>query len=394
MAARTPHSPESAPVSGRKRPYVVVADDDAVTRDLLAALLRAHGYDAYPAADGQEAVERVAKGGVDLVLLDAMMPRLSGLEACRLLKGMTLDSFLPVMIVTVKTDPASRVEGLKIGADDYVSKPFEEGELLARIGGMLRIKMLYDEMLRARATLERVSVHDELTGLFNYRYLNNRLSEEFKRAERQHEPLACCVFDVDRLKAHNDRGGRAFGDTVLIGVSEVIRRSVREADVVARYGGDEFLIILPATHFAGSLAVAERIWRDVAASDWVGAGRAAVAQVTVSVGVALYPTRDVRAKDALLKAADAALLHAKREGSNRICVFQQQGFIYTPNTAVREPTRDSARDLSRDSARDLSRDLSRDSVRDLGRESVREAALPARSPYPPSSPASSKKRDV
>src|SRR5438094_4948188 len=185
MAARTPHSPESVPVSGRKRPYVVVADDDAVTRDLLASTLRAHGYDAYPAADGQEAVERVAKGGVDLVLLDAMMPRLSGLEACRLLKGMTLDSFLPVMIVTVRTDPASRVDGLKIGADDYVSKPFEEGELMARIGGMLRIKTLYDEMLTARATLERVSVHDELTGLFNYRYLNNRLSEEFKRAERQ-----------------------------------------------------------------------------------------------------------------------------------------------------------------------------------------------------------------
>ena len=336
MAARTPpQTSDNAPLSAAKRPLIIVADDDPLTRDLLASMLRSNGYDVVAVADGQEAVERVAKGGGDLVLLDAMMPRLSGLEACRLLKGMTSDTFLPVLIATVKTDPSSRVDGLKVGADDYVCKPFEEGELLGRIAGMLRIKRLYDAMQAARATLERVSVHDELTGLFNYRYLHHRLTEEFKRAERQHEPLACCVFDVDRLKAHNERGGRAFGDNVLCGVAEVIRRSVREADVVARYGGDEFLIILPATHFAGSLTVAERIWRDVSALEWpssTGAG----ARVTVSVGVALYPTRDVRAKDALLKAADAALLHAKREGSNRICVFQQQGFIYTPNTAAPE----------------------------------------------------------
>jgi len=325
------------------RPLLVVADDDAVTRDLLATILRANGYEVVTCIDGQEAVDRVGKGGIDLVLLDAMMPRLSGLDACRVLKGMTADGFLPVIIATVKTDPSSRVEGLKIGADDYVCKPFEEGELLARVAAMVRIKRLYDDMQQARATLERVSVHDELTGLHNYRYLQGRLTEEFKRAERQHEPLACCVLDVDRLKMHNDAGGRALGDAVLRGVADVIKRSVREADVVVRYGGDEFLVVLPATHFAGSLSVAERIWRDVAAIDWAapgvvvsGAGgpSKSLARATVSVGVALYPTRDVRAKDALLKAADAALLHAKREGSNRICVFQQQGFIYTPNTAA------------------------------------------------------------
>jgi diguanylate cyclase (GGDEF)-like protein len=331
MAARVPASLDTL-----KNPLVVVADDDMLTREQIAAVLRRNGYDVVPVADGQEAVDRVAKGGVDLVLLDASMPRLSGLEACRLLKGMTIDTFLPVVLVTVKTDPASRVDGLRSGADDYVCKPLEEGDLLARVSGMLRIKLLYDQMQAARAMLNRVSVLDELTALFNYRYLHNRLAEEFKRAERQHEPLACCVFDVDRLKAHNDKGGRAFGDTILCGVADAIRRCVREADVVVRYGGDEFLIVLPATHFAGSLAVAERIWRDVAAIEWGGGGSAATARVTLSVGVALYPTRDVRSKDSLLKAADLALLHAKREGANRICVFQQQGFIYTPNSAARE----------------------------------------------------------
>jgi two-component system cell cycle response regulator len=330
-----PRGQTSSAPGASPRSTVLVADDDPTTRDLLAAVLRQNGYDVVTCDDGQEAVERVGKGGIDLVLLDAMMPRLSGLEACRVLKGMTADAFLPVVIATVKTDPSSRVEGLKIGADDYVCKPFEEGELVARVKAMVRVKRLYDDMQTARTTLERVSIQDELTALHNYRYLHGRLAEEFKRAERQHEPLACCVIDVDRLKVHNDKGGRPFGDVILRGVAEVVRRSVREADVVARYGGDEFLVLLPSTHFAGSLSVAERIWRDVAATDWGPPGSpAAGARVTVSVGVALYPTRDVRAKDALLKAADAALLHAKREGSNRICVFQQQGFIYTPNTAA------------------------------------------------------------
>jgi diguanylate cyclase (GGDEF)-like protein len=335
MTARPPRSSVRGTQAFTERhPVVVVADDDAVTRDLLAGVLQANGYDVTTCVDGQEAVERVAKGGVDLVLLDAVMPRLSGLEACRVLKGMTADAFLPVVIATVKTDPASRVDGLKSGADDYVCKPFEEGELLGRVRAMIRIKRLYDEMQDARVTLERVSVHDDLTGLHNYRFLHARLESEFKRAERAHEPLACFVLDIDHLKQHNDRGGRPLGDAILQGVGEIIRRNVREADVVARYGGDEFLVVLPATHFAGSLGVAERVWREVAATDWTPEPPAAGSRVTVSIGVALYPTRDVRAKDALLKAADLALLHAKREGANRICVFQQQGFIYTPNTSA------------------------------------------------------------
>jgi diguanylate cyclase (GGDEF)-like protein len=317
-----------------RRPVLLVADDDAVTRDLLASTLRKHGYDVVTCDDGEEAVDRVGKGGIDLVLVDATMPRMSGLEACRTIKGMTAEAFLPVILATVKTDPAGRVAGLRTGADDYVCKPFEEAELLARIGAMVRVKQLHDATKAARATLERVSIQDELTGLHNYRYLHERLPQEFKRAERQHEPLACCVLDVDRLKTHNDIGSRALGDAILRGVADVIRRSVREADLVVRYGGDEFMILLPATHFAGSLSVAERVWRDVAATDWSAPGIGVTARATVSVGVALYPTRDVRVWDALLRAADAALLHAKREGQNRICVFQQQGFIYTPTTAA------------------------------------------------------------
>jgi diguanylate cyclase (GGDEF)-like protein len=305
----------------------VIADDDRVAREMLADILRSAGYQVEPLEDGQDAVDRVARGGIDLVLLDIVMPRLSGLEACRLLKGMSADSFLPVVLVTVKTDTASRVEGLKIGADDYVCKPFEEEELLARVGAMLRIKSLHDQVAAQRAYLERLSVHDEMTGLYNYRYLHTRLTEEFKRAERYHEPFACILVDIDQLRVMNDIGGRALGDLVIKRISEGIRRSVREVDVVARYGGEEFLVVLPSTHFAGAVTVAERIWREAAerSVDYDGSSN----WFTVSIGVALYPSRDVRTKDALLRAAESALNQAKREGGNRICVFQQQGYIYT-----------------------------------------------------------------
>jgi two-component system cell cycle response regulator len=335
-----PPSDSPARVSSRspRRPLIVIADDDRITRELLASILRANAFDVDIVADGQQAVERVAKGGADLVLLDVMMPKMTGLEACRIIKGMTGDAFLPILLVTVKTDPASRIEGLKIGADDYVCKPFEEGELLARVQAMLRIKRFYDDLQTARARLERVSVHDELTGLFNYRYLNVRLGEEFKRAERSHEPLACAVIDVDRLRVYNERGGRGLGDGILRGVADLIRKSVREVDIVVRYGGDEFLVLLPMTHFAGAVAVVERIWREVTVRAW--APLSGDERVTISVGIALYPSRDVRAKDALLKAAEHALHRAKRDGMNRVCVFQQEGLIFSPTLNATAPMPD------------------------------------------------------
>jgi len=198
---------------------------------------------------------------------------------------------------------------------------------------MLRIKRLHDHVVEARARLEQLSLHDDLTGLYNYRYLHSRLSEEFKRAERYHDPLACLVIDIHRLQAHNDAGGREAGDRVVRFVADTIRRSVREVDVVARFGGDEFLVVLPSTHFAGSVTVAERIFQD-ANQRIAGPDQRSPLPVALSLGVALFPSRDVRTKDALLRGADSALHAAKRDGGNRICVYQQQGHMYTPVSGV------------------------------------------------------------
>lgn len=310
-------------------PRVVIADDDRVTRELVAGLLRGHGLEVEMFENGKQAVDRVGQGGVDLVLLDIVMPGLSGIDCCRLIKTMTQDAFLPVMLVTAKADTESRVEGLRIGADDYVCKPFDERELFARVNAMLRIKRLHDHVEQARSRLETLAVMDELTGLYNYRYLHTRLGEEFKRAERYRDPLACAMVDIDHFKDFNDKHGHDVGDAVLREVAVRLKAGLREIDVVARYGGEEFLLVLPSTHFAGALTVADRIWRAVGAQPIVVDGKNQ--KVTISVGVALYPSRDIRSKDQLIKAADRALYQAKADGRDRICVFQHQGYIYRPD---------------------------------------------------------------
>lgn len=307
---------------------VLVADDDAATLSLLAATLRENGYEVETAADGQAAVERVARGGIDVALLDAVMPRLSGVDACRTIRGLATP-FVPVALVFAKTDIRSRVEALRIGADGYVCKPFEQTELLRCVANALRTKRAHERVRAMTETLERLRRYDELTGADSFVRLHERLDAEFERAEKHADPLACCILDVDRLKVHNERGGRSLGDAVLRGVADVIKGSIRDSDAVARYGGDEFFVLLPATHFAGSLVVASRIWRDVASRTFEAGGT--TAQITASLGVALFPSRDVRTKEALLAALEAALLEAKRRGGNRLCVFQQEGFIYTPS---------------------------------------------------------------
>lgn len=321
---------QSAPAEVEGTARVLVADDDEATRELIAAALRASGYEVETAPDGQAAVERVARGGIDVALLDTIMPRLSGIDACRTIRGLG-DELVPVALVFAKTDSKSRVEAVKIGADGYVCKPFEQTELLVCVSSALRMKRAHDRAKAMERELARLRRYDALTDAFSFLHLHERLEAEFTRAERHSEPLACCVLDVDRLKVQNERGGRSLGDAVLRGVTDVIKRSIRESDAVARYGGDEFFVLLPATHFAGALVVASRIWRDVAARTFRASDGGAEAAVTGSIGVALFPSRDVRTKGGLLTALEAALLEAKRRGGNRLCVFQQEGFIYTPS---------------------------------------------------------------
>ncbi|HTU58821.1 MAG TPA: diguanylate cyclase [Polyangiales bacterium] len=321
-------SPEAP---GGDAPRVLIADDDQHSRQYVASLLRKHGMQIEIAEDGPRALASARDLNLDLVLLDIMMPGIDGLDCCRLIKGITQEQFLPVILLTAKGDAESRVTGLRIGADDYIAKPFDERELLARVSNLLRIKRMHDNINEARTRLEQLAVQDELTGLFNYRYLHTRLNEEFKRSERYRDPLACVMLDIDHFKRVNDRYGHDAGDVVLRETAVRIKKAVREIDVVTRYGGEEFLLVLPSTNFSGALSVADRVWRAVGGEQYTlpsGSER-----VSISLGVAVFPSRDIKSKDQLIKAADKALYQAKGDGRDRICVYQHQGYIYRPESA-------------------------------------------------------------
>ncbi len=313
-----------------RKPRVLVADDDRVTREYLAGLLRGNGLEAIAVENARQTLDAIAASKPDLILLDVVMPGMGGLECCRLLKAATAPTFVPIVLITAKTDVESRVEGLRIGADDYVCKPFDSRELLARVHSLLRLKAMHDDVTAAKERLERLATHDELTGLHNYRYLHTRMSEELKRAERHRDPLACAMIDVDHFKQVNDTHGHDTGDAVLVEIARRLRAGIRDIDVLARYGGEEFLMLLPTTQLSGALVVAERVFNSIGSAPM--RHNAIELKVTVSVGIALYPSRDVRSKDQLIKAADVALYQAKNEGRNRICVFSSQGYTYSPRS--------------------------------------------------------------
>jgi diguanylate cyclase (GGDEF)-like protein len=259
-----------------------------------------------------------------------VLPDLSGLEVLRLIKPADEQQFLPVIIQSSKSDIDSKVEGLRIGAHDFLVKPFAEQELVARCATMLRIKQLQERLREAQRKLEEQSVTDALTGLKNRRFFDERLHEEFRRAQRYGDTLSLIMIDLDHFKDVNDRHGHQAGDAVLRDAGALIRASIRDPDICARYGGEEFAVILPKTHMAGALAVAERIWKELGAKEYVvgtnGAPKAI--NVTASIGIAFYPSKDISSGELLVRFADQALYNAKRGGRNSICLYQAQAYRY------------------------------------------------------------------
>ena len=310
---------------------ILVVDDDPSTLRLTVESLDGFGYQIETAVDGVQAVEKVRTDPPDLLLLDVMMPKMNGLEVCRIVKSSS-ETFIPIILLTVKGDVDSKVTGLKLGADDYLAKPFSPLELQARVTSMLRIKALQDKINAKRHELEALSVTDELTGLLNHRAMQQRLRDEFLRAQRYNEPLSVLMIDVDNFKKINDTHGHLYGDRVLERLGGVLKRAVREIDIVARYGGDEFLLILPQTHFSGSLSVADRIWRSAAAEPLMA--KKDVINMTVSVGVSFFPNKNVTTVEELVGFADQALYQAKREGRNRVCLHQHLNYMYRPDTTT------------------------------------------------------------
>jgi len=312
-------------------PRVLIVDDHPDNVEILRARLEAMGYRTACAADGEEALVQVMASPPDLILLDVMMPRLDGHEVARRIKADRTLPFIPIIMQTALDSVESKVEGLGAGADDYITKPINFAELEARVRSMLRIKALQDdlqtrerELASANAELRRMAGTDALTGLYNRRHIEERLHEMFDHSVRLHEPLAVVMFDLDHFKSVNDTYGHQVGDLVLRKVGALLRDAAREIDRVGRYGGEEFMAILPGTVLDAAVTFAERARQQVEAHAFVCEG--VTLRRTLSCGVAAWPHPRIRHRNELVKAADDALYVAKALGRNRVVRFDSAEF--------------------------------------------------------------------
>jgi len=308
--------------TGDRTPRILVVDDNSDNAEIVATRLRYRGYEIEEAGTGQAALDEVHRRPPDLVLLDVMLPDIDGFEVSRRVKGDASLPFIPIILVTARDSTEDKVLGFEAGADDYLTKPINFSELEARVRSMLRIKRLQDQLEEKNRELQRLSISDGLTGLFNHRHIHGLLRDEFERSGRTGAPLTVAMFDLDHFKAVNDTWGHPAGDRVLAQIADILRRAARDVDRLGRYGGEEFMAILPATDTDGGSIFVERVRTRVEQTVF-DIEAAEPIRMTVSAGIATYPDERIRSVEALIREADGALYAAKAAGRNRTVRFDE-----------------------------------------------------------------------
>ncbi len=291
----------------KSRQKLLIIEDSRTVHAFLRKHLHDEPVDISLAFDGESGLQLAAATLPDVILLDVEMPGLDGFEVCRRLKEDSTTQIIPVIFLTGASSPQRKIEGLNLGAADYVTKPFDPAELRARVRTSLRTKFLLD-LLAQNAQM------DGLTGLWNRAHLDRRLAEEVGSVQRRHQALSCVMLDVDHFKSINDRFGHPSGDAVLRLLANILLEHSRAEDIVCRYGGEEFAILCPGVGAAGSGMLAERLRSEIAAAT-LTCGEHDI-PITCSFGVAeasLDPS-------AMLVRADQCLYRSKSSGRNRVTV--------------------------------------------------------------------------
>jgi diguanylate cyclase (GGDEF)-like protein len=296
---------------------ILIAEDDEVSRRVLEGFLTRWGYELVVTRDGQEAWQALSEEDApQLAILDWMMPRMDGLEVCHRVRENNAEHYVYILLLTAKDQKQDVVEGINAGADDYLTKPFDAGELQARLRAGRRILALQGALISARDALRFQATHDPLTGLWNRLAATDSLRRELARGKRNQTPVSVILGDLDHFKGINDTYGHLAGDAALREVAKRLRKCARVYDTVARYGGEEFLLVLPECDMEGALHLAQRL-RESFERDLLDLPDARVRQ-TVSLGVAGLMAKDGALASELIRAADQALYRAKDLGRNRI----------------------------------------------------------------------------
>ncbi|MCK9419360.1 MAG: diguanylate cyclase [Nitrospirae bacterium] len=301
---------------------ILLVEDNKIQASVIREFLEKNGYEVMLAEDGMSAFKAAKTDHPDIILLDRVLPDIEGSDICRWLKLDQVTRGIPIIMLTEKDSIPDRIVGLEAGADDYLPKPFDENELNARIYAQLRTKSQQDELKQKNQQLEdmltrveTLAVSDSLTGLFNRRRFEFVLSNEFKRASRYKSELSCLMIDIDHFKKVNDALGHQAGDALLREIAQIIQRCIRDVDTLARWGGEEFVVLGPNTSTENAKLAAARILNAVsqhAFTDCEGI------KVTVSIGIAGLPNPAIDTQEKLINAADLAMYEAKKNGRNRL----------------------------------------------------------------------------
>ncbi len=302
---------------------VLVVDDDPAVRLMIRSYLELEGFRTLEASNGDEALAEAFANAPQAIVLDIMMPGLDGYAVCKKLRENPKTNRSVIIFVSVLDKVNSKVQGLQTGADDFITKPFDPSELLARLQAHLRrmaiqqekekmLERLAEKLAFMNKRLQEEAATDSLTGLYNRRYLWKRFGEEHQRAKRFNHPLSFILIDLDRFKTINDRYGHPAGDKALKEVGKLLKNHLRGIDLAARYGGEEFALFLPETSLQNASFVAERLRL---ACHALKIAPIPQGKLTFSAGVATFPIHGVTPQE-LYEKADQALYAAKAQGRN------------------------------------------------------------------------------
>lgn len=296
---------------------ILIAEDDPISRRLLETILARWGYEVVVALDGEQAWRALeCDGAPRLAILDWMMPNIDGIELCRRVRARQDAPYVYVLLLTARSQREDLVQGMEAGADDYVTKPFDANELKVRLRAGRRILELQEQLMAAQETLRDQASRDPLTGIWNRRTVFETLARELVRSRREQSPLAVVMADLDHFKELNDTYGHMAGDFVLREATRRMSSNIRPYDGIGRYGGEEFLLVLPGCDTRSGAGRAEQLRHAIVSEPFdTSEGRLSI---SCSLGVASTADLAEPDTDSLVRAADAALYRAKHKGRNRV----------------------------------------------------------------------------
>ncbi|MEM9772000.1 MAG: diguanylate cyclase [Cyanobacteria bacterium P01_D01_bin.73] len=307
---------------------VLVVDDAVGNLNLVGRILEQADYETTFASHGAQALEQIPMVQPDLVVLDLMMPDISGLEVCKKLKENSRTEHIPVIFLTASDDKKDLIEAFAYGAVDYITKPFSAPELLARVKNHLELKHSRDLLKQAIAKLDRLAKTDPLTGIANRRHWLTLAKQEFKRTQRYESSFSILLIDLDHFKNINDTYGHHAGDQVLITIVKSVRSKLRQQDFFGRWGGEEFVVLLPETGLKAATTVADRLRSSVEALVKKPTPNQIYPCTTLSIGITSCGIQDINL-DSIIQRADQALYQAKEQGRNRGVAIAPSGPEYS-----------------------------------------------------------------